>query len=352
MLVVRQQFFGDEDLAQILLRFYPKSDDPVVPYLQIGQDVADVLNRFQDRMDELYRNTGEVSKSAVEPLLKDSGRRGLYGEEKSSPGTEFPPDLSFQATLRTVGMINVAWPRLLKHRSDFRFSFQAVEITVAENGIVVIRHKDTEREYCLMARAVEKSRRGTFSGSIEALRLRDFRVVVCILAEEGLVAVFDCETRQWNPPDLCLHLDDLPSAVAVEGAMHAFYDWQQHQSEKKAVREVLDDYEQQAKDAVGHLYAQLFLRKPDDERTRIMSALACGLGAVFEDDALRDRVAKITLLTGCGATVAAVAAALGVTPEDLRSEVTSLNEISQNKCGLAFFEFGQSDTISSIESLC
>lgn len=349
--VLVRHFFHDEELARILLRIYKKSDDPLDSYLQIGHDVEDVLNRFQDRTDELYMKTAEVSKAAIVPLLTDSGRRSLYGsaEGGGSPESEFPSDLSFLAGFRTVGMINIAWPHLVKHRSDFRFSFQAVEITVADDGIIVIRHADTGREYSLMAHAVENSRRGTFPGSIEALRLRDFRIVVCILANEGLVAVLDCETGHWNLADLCQHLDDLPSAIAAEGAMHAFYDWQQRQAEKDSVRDLLADYERQVNEGTSQLYAQLFLhRRPSDDRDRIMGALAGGLGALFDDDAIRERVAKLSLLTGCGATIASVAASVGTPPEALRSEVSSVNEISERGCGLSFFHLTSSEIYSDI----
>jgi hypothetical protein len=349
--VLVEHFFRDEDLARILLRFYGKPEEPIDSYLQIGRDLEDILNRFQDRTDELYRNTAQVSKDEILPLLSDSGRRDLYAEAGAggNPGKAFPSDLSTLAAFRTVGMINIAWPDLIKHRSDFRFSFQAVEITVADDGVVSIRQAEAGREYCLTTRAVENSRRGTFQGSIEALLLRDWRIVVCILADEGLVAVLDCRTGEWNLPDLCRHLDDLPSAIAAEGAMHAFYDWQQRQAEKDSVRELLAEYEGQANAAVSHLYPQLFLyRVPEDERKRTMSALDSGIGALFDDDAIRDRVARLSLLTGCGATVASVAAALEISPEALEAEVRSLSETCEKRCGFTLFQITSSEIYSNI----
>jgi hypothetical protein len=296
-------------------------------------------------------NTASASRSAIVPLLTDSGQRCLYGdgESEADAGRELPDDLSFLATFRTVGMINIAWPHLLKHRSDFRFSFQSVEITVDDDGITVIRHTETGREYCLMTRCVENSARGKFPGSIEALRLRDFRVVVCILAAEGLVAVLDCETGHWNSPDLCRHLDDLPSAIAAEGAMHAFYRWQQNQAEKDSVRELLTAYESQTNEAVSHLCPQLFLyQTPTDDQTKIMGALGGGIGALFDDEALRSRIARLSLLIGCGATIASVANSLGISAEELRSEVSSFNDISKRQCGLDFLQITSSELYSLV----
>ncbi|MGI8962795.1 MAG: hypothetical protein ACR2IV_24165 [Bryobacteraceae bacterium] len=351
LLVLIRHFFHDEELARIILRFYKTSEDPADIYLEIGQDLKDVLDRFQDLTDELYRNTAEASKAAIVPLFTDSGQRSLYGEngKEGGAGSTLPEDLSFLATIRTVGMINIAWPHLLKHRSDFRFSFEPVEVTVSDDRTIIIRHTDTGREYCLMTRCVENSARGTFPGSIEALRLRDFRIVVCILADEGLVAVLDCETGNWNSPDLCRHLDDLPSAIGAEGAMHAFYEWQQKQADKDSVRELLADYEGQSNEAVTQLYPQLLLyRTHADERNRIMGALANGIGALFADHASRKRIAKISLLTGCGATVASVASSLGISTEAFRSEVASFNDISKRECGIDFFQLTSSEIYSMI----
>jgi hypothetical protein len=131
--------------------------------------------------------------------------------------------------------------------------------------------------------------------------------------------------------------------------MHAFYDWQQRQAEKDSVRELLADYEGQANEAVSQLYPQLFLyRKPADERNRIMSALASGVGALFDDDAIRDRIARLSLLTGCGATPASVAAALEISPEALEAEVRSFNEICERRCGHALFQITPSEIYSYI----
>ena len=124
-------------------------------------------------------------------------------------------------------MSDVAWPRLLKHRSDLRFSFNEVSLAIADDGVIVVSDPKNHRGFCPTARAVKNSERGSFIGSIEALRLRDLRTtVVSILSPRGLVAVLDCESGQWNLPQLGEHLDDLPSAIAIEGSMYALRKWQ------------------------------------------------------------------------------------------------------------------------------
>ena len=98
--------------------------------------------------------------------------------------------------------MNIAWPRLLKHRSDFIFSFQAIAIDVDQTVEITISDPTNGENIPLNARAFEKAARGSFLGSIEALILRDFSVVVCVLALDGLVAVLDCNSGIWNPQNL------------------------------------------------------------------------------------------------------------------------------------------------------
>ena len=60
-----------------------------------------------------------------------------------------------------------------------------------------------------------------------------------------------------------------------------------------------------------------------------MGAVAGGIGALFDDEVLRSRIAKLSLLIGCVATITSVANSLGISAEELQSEVSSFNDISK-----------------------
>jgi hypothetical protein len=167
-----------------------------------------------------------------------------------------------------VGTFNIAWPRLTKHRQEFRFSFQPVLIRLARNGEAIILDSSGGLEICRVTTVKscrpfdwEDKSDIEFEGSIEAVQLRDLHTfIVRILGHDGLVALFDCESGQWNPEQLVELLDDMPSAIAVEGAMHVFAKWQSETKGHGGVREAIDFYEKQIHQAVDHLYHQLMCR--------------------------------------------------------------------------------------------
>jgi hypothetical protein len=349
ILVLIRHFFHDEATARILLGPLPQFDSPVEAYIAIGNAVGEFLNRYQDLSDELYLHPRDVTMRAIEPLLKSAGQMPLIGSEETiSPNSKLPSDLDFWASLRTLGTFNIAWPRLLKHRSDFRFSFQEVLFRVRSNGKIRITIPSEKRSFSLLANAVEHSAKGKFVGSIEALILRDFKVVICFLANDGLIAVLDCQSGEWNPPALVEHLDDLPSAVAVEGAMHAFKKWQDHIFEHKGIREMIEAYDQQAKEAVDLLYPQLIVhRRPMEERAQVITGIAKGVASLFEDPKMATQAAELSVLVGVGANLEAVVVGMGVTPDALRDLVNGINAIAGQRCGLELF-LHEGDALYSI----
>lgn len=188
---VVQHFLHDKPLVDILLRFRNKLDEPEAAYVALGMDINDFLVRFQDLCDELYVNAKRVAQVATEPSSLSGSR----------------PEVGDQVLMgfRTVGTLNVAWPRLMKHRQKFRFSFQRVLIRLAQNGEAIILDSSGSQEICRViavdgcrpSRWKEHKPYMEFEGSLEAVQFRDFNTfAVCILANDGLVAVFDCRTSQ------------------------------------------------------------------------------------------------------------------------------------------------------------
>lgn len=337
--VVIQHLFGNEKLARILLNPLPKTTDPLEAYVRINMDVEDLINTFQDLIDDLYRNPQQVTIRSVEPLLKGSWQKPLYAENQTIEEDQMlSVEMQFLAGLRTVGMGNIAWPRLLKHRSDFRFSFQHVHITVGETGEITITDPADGKSIPVNASAVDKSARGNFLGSIEAFVLRDFSVVVCILAQDGLVAVLDCSSGTWNPKNLIEHLDDVPSATAVEGAMHAFKKYQDMIFERDGIREVIQGLKEQAEEGLKLIYPQLiFYRRSLEDRSLLVRGLESGIAGCLADPAKLTFVARLSLLIGIGAECEVVRSALGMSEEEWHSRIDEINRASISACGLQIF---------------
>ena len=197
--VLIQHFFHDKHLTEILVRFRNEIDNPRISYLTLGEDIGDVLTQFQDLCDELYTDTKRVTQSAIAETIKPL----------SSSESHLDCESELLVGLRLAGTtLNFAWPKLMEHRQEFRFSFQRVMIRLTQNGDATVLDSDGGEEIDRIETVL--GCRPTcwpegappyveFEGSIEAVQLRDLETfVVCVLNTEGLVAVFDCRSGQWN----------------------------------------------------------------------------------------------------------------------------------------------------------
>lgn len=330
--VMLEFIFNDHDLTRLLLRWYNTPEEELDNYLIIGQDLNEFLEYFQNRLDYLYANTIKVIEVATKPYLQSNDVRWH----------KFPPDIEMLLGLRTFHpSINIAWPRLFnRHRLHFRFSFKEVLISVSDNGDVSIQDINGENEI-YRTQAVKNSQRGTFIGSIEAIRLSDLATtVVCVLAGDGLVAVFDCSSGKWNVPNICEALDDLVSGVAIEGAMNAFSQKQKEIASYDELQAMMDDYAGQADEAVNLLYPQLacngWVLEP---RMRFMEALENqGFASLFDSPSILNRAAELSLLAGVGATTDSIANYLGMTLDNLLHEVSEINRVIREKTGFEPFQ--------------
>ncbi|MEK6260066.1 MAG: hypothetical protein AABP62_15705 [Planctomycetota bacterium] len=335
-LIVTRHFMHDSDLRSILLRFRKRSEDPAESYLHIGQDISDFGNRFQDLFDELFADTAALAKQAIDYTLRPvpAPEDACFGADELFLG------------MRTVGTFNIAWPRLMKHRREFRFSFQPVVIRLTRAGEAVLLDRLTLREI-LRTMSVEGCRPvrwegdkefEEFEGSVEAVQLLDLTTVVAILGHHGLIAVYDCESGLWNPSHVVEALDDMPSGIAIEGSMHAFAQWQTQTGDRDEVREMLAFYRRQSIDSVDLLYPQLACNGwKAPERERLMRAFAPnGVFSIYDSEE-REAVAKLSLLAGLLAPVADVARNMQSRPDELKQLVTRLNGIATSACGFQPF---------------
>ncbi len=143
--VITRHFMHDSALKSILLRFRNRSDDPSDSYLQIGHDIADFGNRFQDLFDELFADTAALVKKTIDHTLGPAPKKDHIDATDMFAG------------MRTVGTFNIAWPSLMKHRREFRFSFQPVVIRLSRDGEATVLDRLTLREI-LKTKSVEGCR--------------------------------------------------------------------------------------------------------------------------------------------------------------------------------------------------
>lgn len=336
--VVVRHFLHDKPLADILIRFRNKMDDPHAAYLALGKDMNDLLVRFQDLCDELFTNSNRVAQAATKSVIEASSASGNHQEFGLS---------EVLLGLRTVGTMNIVWPHLMKHRQQFRFSFQPVLIRLAPNGEAIVLDINGSQEICHVTTThgcrpthwEEGKSHIEIEGSIEAVQLPDFNTfVVTILSHDGLVAVFNCQSGEWNPEHLVDLLDDMPSAIAVEGAMHAFAEWQSTTKDHGGVKEVIDSYEEQARLAVDHLYPQLMLRGWDaSRRDRVMQAFDTrGVFSLYRVEDER-RLAKLSLAAGLVNSLEYVSREMELGVYELRQLASQFNETSKQMCGFEPF---------------
>lgn len=114
----------------------------------------------------------------------------------------------------------------------------------------------------------------------------------------------------------------MPSAIAVEGAMHAFAEWQSKIKDPDGVREAMDFYEKKAREAVDHLYPQLICHGWEaSRRDRFVNAFDTrGVFSCYrvEDE---DWLAKISLMAGLGCSIEEAAQMMEITGHELRQLV-------------------------------
>jgi hypothetical protein len=111
--------------------------------------------------------------------------------------------------------------------------------------------------------------------------------------------------------------------------------------EQKAVRnrEVIEDYEQQAREAVQLLYPQLICNGwVAERRERLVDALKeRGVLSLYEA-ADESRVSELSLSAGVGSLLETAAHKMGLEADALTSLVSCLNEKSKNRSGFEAFE--------------
>jgi hypothetical protein len=326
-LLLIRHFFHDEDLARALARLPEGSVEAQESYLWVGMDLQVVTERIQDLFDTLYTDTTRALAHALQPLLVSGSALPLTAESTNANERRLPLDLEFLLGMRTVGMLNVMWPRLMKYRTQFRFCCLTAEIEVTAGGIAIVRAGNENKEV-LRTSAVVNADRGVYEGTVEAIRLSNIRdTIICVLSSHGLVAVLDCNTGRWNAAELCDYLDDLPSAIAVEGAMYAHAEQHDLVGNDDSIRNLLKDYQRQTDEGTLSTYLQLACPGWEAPRRQRLFELMTdnGLAGLFGDGERLHRVCKISSLVGLGSSVEAVAQALETNVADLTAEIGGIN---------------------------
>lgn len=330
LLTVMRHVFHDPAGAGALLKLPERSDDPAQAFVSVAVDVATIVEHFQDVTERLLTKPAAVGLFHAKAVLQSSGPSPL-GD-----------GLDLLAGFR-IGLIqvNAVWPRIFKHRSEFRFGVRHVMVDVDDAGTILLDGQPLHG-----VRAVPNSLRGTVEGTVEAVRLGDRRTTaICVAVYEGLVAVLDCATGEWNPPHLVKQLDQFPSAIALEGAMHEFADKQELVLGNPEIRAMVDDCERQSHETVKLIYPQMILdRRPREERDAMLGYLGTRgvCGAMSEKD--QTAVARLSLAAGTGRNIDVLARELSLSADALKHEVRRLND-STPDLGFPLFEWLDAETL-------
>jgi hypothetical protein len=295
--------------------------------------LATVLERLQDRLDLLYRDTDRFS-AAYEAWLS--------GASTEAPGYREAPEAGAftiheaMLVMRYAKLhLNTFFPKLFSHRTDFRFSAARVHVVVAPGAEVVVSTEDG-RLLC-RAPAVANAAAGSHGGSVEGIVVIDpWQVAVGIFAVDGLVAVQDAVSGEWNPPALVERLDRMPSSLDVEGAMHALSQARTAHLNGRA-RTMMSHNDPESERFVRWFYSKIvFWGRPPQARERIAALERDGLRSVVGEERL-GFVAACSLLCGVPTPVSDVADMLGLSADALRAKIEDVNEVAQRELGTWLF---------------
>jgi len=157
--------------------------------------------------------------------------------------------------------------------------------------------------------------------------------LVCVFTGDGLVGVLNPKTGLWNEPEHVQVLDDCPSLLAIEGAMHAFGQRQRF-SEDSEVGKTIEFYSKQSEEAALDLWLQLAFHKADRaHRNQILDVLNGEgfLGLLPNEGHIQD-LARLSL--ACGGRkrpVNDVAKEVGMTASELRLRMNEFNKLANNR---------------------
>jgi hypothetical protein len=294
-----------------------------------------VLEYLQDRLDDLYRNADRFSAECEQFIAGKSGQAPSYrgGGDSGALSTHKIGLFMRFAKLE----INVFFPKVFGHRRDFRFSSARVDVTVTTDREAVVSTKDG-RVFC-RTEAVANAALGTHEGSVEGIIVMDpelRRIAIGIFAGDGLVAVLDAMTGEWNPESLAKHLDCMPSRFDVEGVMHALSQARSGFANSKA-RTLMARNDAEAERFIRFFYPKiLFWGRGPQARDKVACLETNGLRGVLDDD-LFNFVARSSLLCAVPAPATAIADALQISRGELRELIETANGNAQSQLGIWLF---------------
>lgn len=327
-------WFGDHDLARLIgtpIGKPARQDDP--DGTRTGGRVVAIVEYLQDRLDQLY---AQVDRFSEECEAFVAGRTTTEPSYRGEAATGFVSLHEFLLVLRGVYLrMNAFFPRIFEHRQGFRFSSARAMVTIDAEREVVVTGPDGR--LILRARAVKNATPGVYDGSVEGLVLCDtWQIAAGILAGDGLVAVLDVLSGEWNQPDFVERLDRMPSSADVEGVMHAL-DVARTEFSNDRARELLAKVEGEAERFIRFFYPKiLYWGQPPAAREQIAALERAGFGGLLDAEQLAF-VVQVSLLCGTMANVPFVAKVLGLSEEALLATVDAVNAIGLDHVGMPFF---------------
>ena len=345
LLLMLDYWFSDYRLAQMLVQPLRNDDDETteVPeearvMAEIGFQIGDLTNYFQDRLDNLYQNAESYAETCEKYFTQTAPfsvtsmlNWGAAKSERVEPGYR---NLDFQTQwltiligLRTASIsLHWRWPRLFKYRHDFRFSSKAAKVIIDDDREATVLFEGAIEPFHISA--VANATPGTYAGSVEGvLRGEEASIAVVISAGDGLIAVKDVSTGGWNSPDLVAYFDDFPSVPSVVHSMVAIAE-RQYLREGSPADDMTRFYAEQSHESALYLYMQLAYRVPGETAKRIATNLNReGLKPALGTEDWLKKVAFWSLQCGAGSwDVSTYSKALGISEQSILSEAAEANE--------------------------
>ena len=336
-------FFGDIEFARRTLA----TDDGTL--LSVQMTISELCTTFQDKWDALYQRPDVVLQPIMDASL-DPDRNAHGGFVNPAPIQDM--DFQIRTGLR-MAPLELGMPvNLFKHSQVLRFGVcRAVVTTNQDRSTSIQRH--TGGEPLLRFQAVPHAAAGTFTGSIEALISHSGQdAAIAVLANDGIVGLYDLHRREWNPPDFVAALDGLPPMQAVLDAGEMIHRAARaHESSlESGAAHVNADFREQGKQFARHQYLVLALPHFNREKRHgIASELAsAGVAPICDSSAALNDLAALSLaFGGPGARIEEGAQALGWDAERVDQLITGFNMAFATRLGFDGF-IRSDDYITSV----
>lgn len=332
LMMMIHHWFADEEVALLLLE---PNDAHLI---RVQNTLSKLLDRFQDRWSDLYKNPLEILRSLENSFDQRKEYFGLFE--------------AYEGIRTACDSINAFVPKFAKHRLMVRIGFVRVNVETKNNGRAEIRDAKSG-SMIFECPLVENSDIGEYPGTIELVRTYSGDITaLLVIGPTGLVGVRELFSSNWNSPEVVAMFDDFPSIEHAEAAAkscrESFFAISWTEKENQEFDTAI------MKDAVkfrDHIYLQIaFPGAREGRRLELLDRLGvAGFSSVFNDSAELREIARLSLyFGGPGAAVEDVARDLDQRPADLSQFIHKVNATSRNVLGVDVFTLEDGIAIAAL----